>query len=114
MTAPSTWRSDKHKATRPSSPPRGKWSVRNPDFNDILSAFSAEGVRFLSMGGHAVMQYTEPRFTKDLDLGVKPDPTNAERVCRTLCASTSMKPRRPVLRPRIDALALERALARRV
>ena len=58
----------------------------NPDFNDILSVFSAEGVRFLLMGGHAVMQYTEPRFTKALDLWVKPDPTNAERVFRALCA----------------------------
>ena len=47
----------------------------NPDFNDILSVFSAEGVRFLLMGGH-----------RGLDLWVEPDPTNAERVFRALAA----------------------------
>ena len=57
----------------------------NPDFSDMLAALSAEGVRFLLVGGHAVMQYTEPRFTKDLDLWVRPDPENAERVFRALC-----------------------------
>lgn len=58
----------------------------NPDFSDMLAALSGEGVSFLLVGGHAVMHYTEPRYTKDLDLWVKPDPENAERVFRALSA----------------------------
>ncbi len=58
----------------------------NPDFSDMLAALSAEGAIFLLVGGHAVMQYTAPRYTKDLDLWVRPDPENAERVFRALSA----------------------------
>ena len=58
----------------------------NLDFSDILAALSAEGTMFLLVGGYAVMHYTEPRFTKDLDLWVRPDPQNAERVYRALAA----------------------------
>ena len=39
------------------------------DYRDLLSIFNAEGVRYLIVGGYAVMIHTEPRYTKDLDLG---------------------------------------------
>lgn len=58
----------------------------NPDFSDMLAALSAEGAIFLLVGGHAVMQYTAPRYTKDLDVWVRPDPENAERVFKALSA----------------------------
>lgn len=38
----------------------------NPDFRDLFSALSAEGAEFIVVGAHAVMFFTEPRFTKDL------------------------------------------------
>jgi hypothetical protein len=56
----------------------------NPDFSDMLAALSAEGAEFLLIGGYAVMRYTEPRYTKDLDLWVRPSPDNAARVFRAL------------------------------
>ena len=37
-------------------------------------------MRYLVVGGHAVMQYTEPRYTKDLDLWVDPAADNARKV----------------------------------
>ncbi|MBN2490296.1 MAG: hypothetical protein JXQ29_05555 [Planctomycetes bacterium] len=40
--------------------------------------------RYLIVGGYAVMRYTEPRFTKDLDLWVEATPDNAERVFHAL------------------------------
>jgi hypothetical protein len=40
----------------------------NPDFKDLLSALSDEGAEFLIVGAHAVMLYTAPRYTKDLDM----------------------------------------------
>lgn len=36
------------------------------------------------VGGYAVMEHTEPRYTKDLDLWVSPDRENAERVYEAL------------------------------
>jgi len=52
----------------------------NPDFKDLLEAFNEEGVKYLIMGGYAVIKHTEPRFTKDLEVWVSPDSENAERV----------------------------------
>lgn len=56
----------------------------NPDFRDLLSELSAEGAEFLVVGAHAVMFHSAPRYTKDLDLWVRPDPENAGRVLRAL------------------------------
>ena len=56
----------------------------NPDFRDLFVALCAEEADFLVVGGHAVMLYTEPRYTKDLDVWVLPTAANAERVLRAL------------------------------
>lgn len=58
----------------------------NPDFKDLLSALSVEDAEFMLVGAHAVMYYTAPRYTKDLDLWVRPTRENAERVWRALAA----------------------------
>ena len=39
----------------------------NSDFSELLRLFNAGKVRYLIVGGYAVVQYTEPRFTADLD-----------------------------------------------
>ncbi len=49
----------------------------NSDFEELLNIFSADGVRYLIVGGHAVMLYTEPRYTKDLDVWVEASAENA-------------------------------------
>ena len=51
----------------------------NSDFKDLLAALCRHEVRFLVVGGYAVMFHTEPRFTKDLDLWIEPTPDNAGR-----------------------------------
>lgn len=56
----------------------------HPDLTDLLSELNGENVEYLVVGAHAVMVYTEPRFTKDLDVWVRPSPENAERVHRAL------------------------------
>ena len=38
----------------------------NSDFKELLSILGDCQVRFLVVGGYAVMHHTEPRFTKDL------------------------------------------------
>jgi hypothetical protein len=47
------------------------------DYKDLLSAFHAHGVKYLVVGGFAVIFHAQPRFTKDMDLFIKSDPENA-------------------------------------
>ena len=56
----------------------------NSDFSDLLRLFNAGRVRYLVVGGFAVIQYAEPRFTADLDLWVGTDPRNAGAVYEAL------------------------------
>ena len=56
----------------------------NPDFHDILSEFCAAKVEFLLVGAYALAAHGLPRATGDIDLWVRPDLENAERVMRAL------------------------------
>ncbi len=48
------------------------------DYKDLLSAFHAHGVKYLIVGGYAVIFHAQPRFTKDIDLFIKADAANAQ------------------------------------
>ena len=56
----------------------------NSDFSDLLRLFNANSVRYLVIGGYAVVQYAEPRYTKDLDLWISTDASNAAAVFKAL------------------------------
>jgi len=56
----------------------------NPDYRDLFSIFNEESVEYLIVGAYAVIYYTEPRYTKDLDVFVRPTTANAEKVYRAL------------------------------
>ncbi|WP_420641263.1 nucleotidyltransferase [Candidatus Leptofilum sp.] len=56
----------------------------NTDFSDLLNLFKTNNVKYMVIGGYAVVQYTEPRFTKDLDLWISTHPDNAEAVFAAL------------------------------
>ena len=58
----------------------------NSDFSDLLKIFNDNGVKYLVIGGYALIQYAEPRYTKDLDLWVSVDSANANAVFRALAA----------------------------
>ncbi len=60
--------------------------LTSPDFRDLLSLFRDSEVRFLIIGGYAVMKYSEPRYTKDLDLWIAVDARNASATWRALKA----------------------------
>jgi len=49
------------------------------DYRDLLRIFNTHKVKYLIVGAYAVIFYSEPRFTKDLDLWIKPDNENAKR-----------------------------------
>ncbi|MCF7733226.1 MAG: hypothetical protein K9N23_16165 [Akkermansiaceae bacterium] len=54
----------------------------NSDFKDLLRIFAEEEVEYLVVGGYAVMHHAQPRYTKDMDLWIKPSVENAARVAR--------------------------------
>ena len=56
------------------------------DWIELLSLFDHYGVRYLIVGGYAVMFYTQPRGTKDLDLFIDSSHKNAEAVYAALVA----------------------------
>ncbi len=56
----------------------------NSDFKELLSLFNDNHVKYLVIGGYAVIKYAEPRYTKDLDLWVKADEANAVAVFTAL------------------------------
>jgi hypothetical protein len=58
----------------------------NPDFRDLFAALNGEGAEFLIVGAHALAIHGAPRFTKDLDVWVRPTEGNAQKVFRALQA----------------------------
>ncbi|HKN84501.1 MAG TPA: hypothetical protein VJW17_13730, partial [Pyrinomonadaceae bacterium] len=59
-------------------------SPREPRLQELLLAFNAEDVEYLIVGAHALAAHGHVRATKDLDLWVRPEEENAERVLRAL------------------------------
>jgi hypothetical protein len=55
----------------------------NSDFKELLQTFNEESVRYLVVGGYAVIHHSQPRYTKDLDLWVEPTAENARRVAKS-------------------------------
>lgn len=58
----------------------------SPDFRDLLSAFNAHRVEYLVVGAHALAAHGYVRATGDLDVWVRPDRANAQRVIEALRA----------------------------
>lgn len=58
--------------------------LTSPDFRELLSLLEKHKVRYLVVGGYAVMKYTEPRFTKDLDLWISTDEENSKAIYAVL------------------------------
>ena len=56
----------------------------NRDFVEMLCALSVADAEFVVVGAHALAAHGRPRATGDLDVLVRPDPANAERVWRAL------------------------------
>lgn len=58
----------------------------NRDFRDILAEFNAHNVEYLVVGAHALAAHGHVRATRDLDIWIRPDATNASRVMNALRA----------------------------
>src|SRR5688500_15662916 len=54
------------------------------DLRELLALFHSREVEFLVVGGHAVAFHGYPRLTEDLDLFVRPDVANGQRIVSAL------------------------------
>jgi len=55
-----------------------------PDFKELLRLLNQNHVTYLIVGGFAVMKYTEPFYTKEIDIWVEPRLENAGRAYAAL------------------------------
>lgn len=56
----------------------------SPDYEELFKVLNAHRVKYLVAGAHAVTYYSEPRFTKDLDIWIPPDLNDPKKVFRAL------------------------------
>ena len=54
------------------------------DFRDLLALFNAHKVEYMIIGGYALAFHGAPRYTGDLDIFVRPDSENAQRILAAL------------------------------
>ena len=58
--------------------------AESPHYKELLHTLNECEVEYLVVGGYAVMKYTEPRYTKDLDVWVHNSPGNSIRLYHAL------------------------------
>jgi predicted nucleotidyltransferase len=58
--------------------------VLNKDFREFIELLNAHEVQYIVVGGYAVAFYGHPRYTKDIDFWVLPDPKNAAKLLKAL------------------------------
>ncbi len=54
------------------------------DFNELLKLFNAHKVEYIIVGGYALAFHGAPRYTGDIDILIKSDDDNAQRVLSAL------------------------------
>jgi len=87
-----------------------------PDFKDLLRLLDHHRVVYLIVGGYAVMKYTEPFYTDDMDIWVEATPDNVRRadVALTAFAALGVAPARVDVMTTIDAVTFHDAWRNRV
>jgi predicted nucleotidyltransferase len=58
--------------------------AENLHYKELLQLLNEYKVRYLIVGGYAIMKYTEPRYTKDLDIWVDKSAENTPHVFEAL------------------------------
>ena len=54
------------------------------DYRELFKILNKHKVKYLVVGAYAVIFYTEPRYTKDIDIWVDPTLKNAEKLYKAL------------------------------
>ncbi len=56
----------------------------NKDFEELFRCLNSVQAKFMVVGAYAVIHYTQPRYTKDIDIWVDPHPENAKKIYQAL------------------------------
>lgn len=54
------------------------------DYEDLFKILNEKKVKYLVVGAYAVIYYTQPRFTKDIDLWIIPELNDAPKIYEAL------------------------------
>ena len=54
------------------------------DFRELLESFNAQKVEYVVVGGYARAHHGAPRYTRDIDLYVRPTEANSHRILAAL------------------------------
>ncbi|PKL18318.1 MAG: hypothetical protein CVV49_06960 [Spirochaetae bacterium HGW-Spirochaetae-5] len=54
------------------------------DFKELLELFNSHKVEYIIVGSYALAHYGAPRYTGDIDLYVRPEKDNAEKIISAL------------------------------
>jgi hypothetical protein len=54
------------------------------DFKELLALLNSHHVEYILVGAYALAFHGVPRFTGDLDVFIRPDPTNSKRILDAL------------------------------
>ena len=58
--------------------------IINKDFKEFLELLNKNQVKYLIVGGYAVAFHGHPRYTKDIDIWILMEKSNAENILKTL------------------------------
>ncbi len=56
----------------------------NKDFKEFIASLNESRVKYLIIGGYAVAFHGHPRYTKDLDIWIKPSNNNLNRLLKAI------------------------------
>lgn len=64
----------------------GSWHTRmlNRDFKEFSGLLNSIGVEYLIVGGYALAAHGHPRYTGDLDIWIRPEAANVEKLLDAL------------------------------
>lgn len=54
------------------------------DYKELFETLNTYKIKYLVVGAYAVMAYTPPRYTKDIDVWILPELNNAEKIYQAL------------------------------
>lgn len=58
--------------------------IDNNDILEFIDLLNSHKVNYLLVGGYAVIHYSEPRYTKDIDFFIEPTKENAQKILSVL------------------------------
>ena len=54
------------------------------DYEDLFKILNIEKIKYLIVGAYAVMYYSQPRYTKDIDIWIIPELNDVHQIYKTL------------------------------